>query len=343
MKNISKQFAAWATNFKNSTFLRVKLKLTFFYTVGILVILVIFSLVVYSLFAKNITQNLEYEGPEYKGKVDIEAQILEKAQDRLQAILLTVDGLIVIFVGGISYYLAGKTLKPIESAYAKQKKFIADSAHELRTPLAVMKTGAEAVLSDEASKKEEYKKLVKDFLEELNFLTDMVNDLLFLAREDNLHTLEYTKTDLGALVHKQIGLIVPYAKAHQVRLEKNIKGNFFVKGNRGHLKRLVANLIKNAIDYNCAGGKVLVSLRQEKKEAILKVVDTGIGISQEGIKHIFDRFYKTDQARVGQNSGAGLGLSIVKEIVNTHKGKIKVNSEINKGTEIIISLPLTYS
>jgi signal transduction histidine kinase len=86
--------------------------------------------------------------------------------------------------------------------------------------------GIEAVLSDEASKKEEYKKLVKDFLEELNFLTDMVNDLLFLAREDNLHTLEYTRTDLGALVHKQIGLIVLYAKAHQVRLEKKYKRKF---------------------------------------------------------------------------------------------------------------------
>lgn len=343
MKNISKQSAAWATNFKNSAFLRAKLKLTFFYTVGVLVILVIFSLVVYNLFVQNISENFEYEGPEYEGNTNIEAQILEKVQDRLQAILLTVDGLIIILVGGISYYLAGKTLKPIESAYAKQKKFLADSAHELRTPIAVMKTGAEAVLGDEASKKEEYKKLAEDFLEELNYLTDMVNDLLFLAREDNLHTLEYVKTDLGALVHKQIGLIVPYAKAHQVCLEKNIKGIFFVKGNREHLRRLVANLIKNAIDYNYAGGKVLISLQQEKKEAILKVVDTGIGISQEGIMHVFDRFYKADQARVGKNSGAGLGLSIVKEIVNTHKGKIKVNSEINKGTEIIISLPITYS
>jgi len=343
MKNISKLFAVWATNFKNNAFLRVKLKLTVFYIAGILVILVIFSLGVYSLFAQNITENIEYEGSENEYNTDIEAQIFEKVQDRLQAILLTVDGLIIILVGGISYYLAGKTLKPIESAYVKQKKFLADSAHELRTPIAVMKTGAEAVLGDEASKKEEYKKLAVHFLEELNYLTDMVNDLLFLVREDKLHTLEYVKTDLGALAQQQISLTIPYAKAHQVRLEKNIEGNLFVKGNRGHLRRLMANLIKNAIDYNYAGGKVLISLQQEKKEAIFKVVDTGIGISQEGIIHVFDRFYKADQARVGKNSGAGLGLSIVKEIVNNHKGKIKVNSEINKGTEIIISLPITYS
>jgi len=334
----------WATNFKNNAFLRVKLKLTVFYIVGILVILAIFSLVVYSLFAKNIAENIEYEGPDYEGRVDIEKQIIEKAQDRLQAILLTVDGLIIIIVGGISYYLAGKTLKPVESSYAKQKKFLADSAHELRTPLAVMKTGAEAVLSDKSCKKEEYKKLVKDFLEELNFLSDMVNDLLFLTREDNLHSLEYIKTELRALVHKQIDLMVPYAKARQVTLEKNIiKESIFVKGNAGYLKRLVVNLIKNAIDYNYVKGKVLVSLQHEKKEAILKVVDTGMGISQEDIKHIFDRFYKIDQAGVEQNSGAGLGLSIVKEIVIAHKGKIKVNSEINQGAEIIISLPATHS
>jgi len=172
----------------------------------------------------------------------------------------------------------------------------------------------------------------------------MVNDLLFLTREDNLHSLEYIKTELRALVHKQIDLMVPYAKARQVTLEKNIiKESIFVKGNAGYLKRLVVNLIKNAIDYNYVKGKVLVSLQHEKKEAILKVVDTGMGISQEDIKHIFDRFYKIDQAGVEQNSGAGLGLSIVKEIVIAHKGKIKVNSEINQGAEIIISLPATHS
>ena len=339
-ENISKQFATWATNFKHNPFLKARLKLTFFYTVGVMVILVVFSLAVYGLFTRNITNNLEYEGPRDEESANIEIQLIDKAQDRLQSIILTVNGLIIILVAGLSYYLAGKTLKPIEVAYARQKKFVADSAHELRTPLAVMKIGAETILIAEASK-EDYKKLIKDFLEELNYLSLMVNDLLFLARSDDLKKIEFTKLDLGSLFSKQIKLMQPYAKSKDVTLRDDIQGEFYINGNKDYLKRLLANLIKNAIDYNKPKGEVIISLQKNKQQIEFKIIDTGIGMAKEDLEHIFDRFYKADQSRTKTAGGAGLGLSIVREIVKAHKGNIKVKSEIDKGTVIIISFPLS--
>ena len=337
MVNISKQFAAWVTSFKRNPFLKARLKLTAYYTIGVFSILLVFSVAVYGLFAKNISSDLEYEGDNQEKNVNVELLIVNKAQEQLQTILFTVDGLIIILIIIFSYYLSGKTLKPIEISYKRQKKFVADTAHELRTPLAVMKTGAEATLSNNNGK-EEYKKLTQDFLEEINFLSSMVDDLLFLAHSDDFKKVEFSKFDFSRLVHKQIELMKPYASKKNITLHDNIQGKFQIDGNKTYLRRLLVNLIKNAIDYNKPKGEVIVSLQNKKQQIELKIADTGIGISKNDLGYIFDRFYKADWARVKQSSGAGLGLSIVKEIVNLHHGKIDVQSELGKGTEVIIIL-----
>ena len=335
MKNILKQFVAWVTKCKRKPFLWARLKLTVYYTGGVFIILLVFSLAVFGLFAKNITSNLEYEGSEQEESSNIELQIIDKAQDQLQTILIMIDGLIIILIAGLSYYVAGKTLVPVESSYKRQKKFVADTAHELRTPLAVMKTGAEATLISDNSKKE-YKKLIQDFLGEINFLSSMVDDLLFLVRSDSFKKVKFSKFDLGKLAHKQIEVMKPYANKKNITLYDDIQGEFQINGNKIYLKRLLANLIKNAIDYNKPHGKVNVSLKNKKQQTELKITDMGIGILKDDLEHIFDRFYKTDQARVKQSNGAGLGLSIVKEIVNLHQGKIFITSKQNKGTKILI-------
>ncbi len=339
MANISKPFARLVINFKNNPFLRARLKLTVYYTIGVFIILLVYSLAVYGLFSKNISSNLEYEGSDQEENANVELQIIDKAQDQLQTILFTVDGLVIILIIIFSYYLSGKTLKPIEISYKRQKKFVADTAHELRTPLAVMKTGAEATLSGNGNK-DEYKKLTQDSLEEINILSSMVDDLLFLAHSDDLKKVEFSKFDLGKLAHKQIELMNPYAGKKNVTLRDNIQGEFQIDGNKIYLKRLLVNLIKNAIDYNKPQGEVVVSLQKKKQQIELKIADTGIGISKNDLEHIFDRFYKADQARVRQSSGAGLGLSIIQEIVALHNGKIDIKSELDKGTEIIVNLPL---
>jgi len=335
MKNILKQSAEWATNFRNNPFLQARLKLTVYYTGGVFIVLLIFSLAVFGMFTKSIVSNLEYEGPDYGNEANIEMRIIDKAQDQLETTLITIDGLVVILIAGLGYYLAGKTLKPIEISYRRQKKFVADTTHELRTPLAVMKTGAEAILSGDNGK-EEYKKLTQDSLEEINHLSIMVNDLLFLARSDDLQKVEFSENNFSRLIFKQIELMRAYAEKKNITIKDKISKELYISGNKLYLKRLLTNLIKNAIDYNKPQGEVVISLQKNKNQIELRITDTGIGIKEDDLKHIFDRFYKADQARVKQSSGAGLGLSIVQEIVKLHQGKIDIKSKFDIGTEVIV-------
>ncbi|MHB8142937.1 MAG: sensor histidine kinase [Thermoleophilia bacterium] len=301
----------------------------------------IFSLSVFILFSRNAADNLDYHGPDNGGAdATIEARVIEQAQNRLEVILFIVDGVIILGAAGTSYYVAGKTLRPVEESYAAQKKFVADAAHELRTPLTILRTGAEAVLG-EASSKEEYIKYIRDSLEESEYLTSMVNDLLFLARGAKLSRAEQVRLDFGAIVRKQVEFMRPYAGGKGVRLSgaDSMDEDFFVNGNPDHLRRLLGNLIRNAIDYNREGGKVNIALNSHNKEIILTVADTGLGIEPAKVAKVFDRFYKLDQARARARSGTGLGLAIVKEIVDAHKGKINIKSKPGKGTEIKVFFP----
>ncbi len=284
--------------------------------------------------------NLEYQGGAGENDASMEAQIVERAQSRLEATLLIVDGLILVLTGGLSYYVAGKTLRPVEDAYAAQKKFVADAAHELRTPLTVLRTGAETVLSEGGSKAE-YEKYIRDSLEESEFLTGLVNDLLFLARGRDLGKAEQVKLDFGLIARQQTEFMTPYARMKKVRLSyvNGDNANYFIKGNPDQLKRLLNNLIKNAIDYNRENGEVDISLSSGIKQTVLRVADTGGGIDSTEIPNIYKRFYKSDAARARAGGGSGLGLSIVREIVEAHKGKIDIKSKPEAGTEVFVSFP----
>ena len=330
MSDILKQFAEWVTNSKDKPFLKARLKLTTYYTVGVVIILIIVNLGVYGLFVNDITESIENKSFTYE----------EDILDRLETIIFTVNGFVTFVVIGLCYYLAGKTLKPLEEVFKRQKKFIADAAHELRTPLTVMKTGAETILESNSSK-EDYQKLAKDSLEEINFLSSMVDDLLFLAGNDDVKKVEFEKLDLGKLVLQQTNLMETYAKKKKVTLLKNITDELFIMGNKIYVKRLVVNLLKNAIDYNNPNGKVNVFINKNKQFIEFKIADTGIGIAQKDLPNIFDRFYKVDQARTRQSGGAGLGLSIVKEIVEIHAAQISIESKLNKGTTVTILFPLS--
>ncbi len=325
-----------ATSFRHNPFQRARIKLAAFYTLGVLVLMVIFSVSVYVLFSRNAVDNLEYQGPGRDQGASVETQVVANAQHRLQTILLIMDGLVVFLAAGVSYYVAGKALQPVENAYTAQKKFAADAAHELRTPLTIMKTGAETVLA--GGSREEYEKYIQDSLEESEFLAGVVNDLLFLARSANNKT-NFSSLDLGELVRKQAQFMMPYAKTKNVALTCLPAGRIIVNGNPDHLRRLLNNLIKNAIDYNRENGKVEVSLRESKDRVTMQVADTGVGIGAPDLDRVYDRFYKADPARSGAGGGAGLGLSIAKEIVEAHKGKLDVKSTPSEGTLVTVQLP----
>ena len=201
-----------------------------------------------------------------------------------------------------------------------------------------MKTGIETMAIEKNQILKDYKDLNEDLLEEVDKLINMSNDLLFLARSDSAKPEKsQNKINLSSICSNQIKSIKIYANNKGISLNEDIKKALYIMGNANQINRLVANLLKNAIDYNKKNGEVLLSLKKIKHTIVLTIKDTGIGITLNEQKHIFERFYKVDKARSIYEEGSGLGLSIVKEILDFHKGTIKINSELGKGTEVIVS------
>ncbi|PIR68682.1 hypothetical protein COX93_01265 [Candidatus Nomurabacteria bacterium CG_4_10_14_0_2_um_filter_30_12] len=342
MKNILKQLEEWATLSNLSEFKKATILLTTYYTVGVFIILVIFNILVYSLFTNSIystNENIKEQSSEKNEKKDnkLEENKIHEIQENLAGILITSDIAILIFTLMIAYVLSKHTLKPIEEAYKKQSMFVANAAHELRTPLSVIKAGSEVILRNDRTQ-EEYKKYTKESLEEIERLITLSNDLLFLAQNNKKGVNLNSKLNFSEICKKQINAIEAYALIHKITIKDEVENNLNTLGNKSDLTRLVINLLKNAIDYNKKEGSVTISLKKKNNKIILSVIDTGIGIKKENLINIYDRFYKVDDSRTQNSSSAGLGLAIVKNIVEEHHGSIKANSSYGNGTTFEVIL-----
>lgn len=255
--------------------------------------------------------------------------------------LLTVNLLVMVFSGLGGYFLSGKTLKPIQSMVKKQKRFIADASHELKTPLTALKTSMEVFLRSQKPKLKDSLKVIKSNLNEVNQLTKLSNQLLSLTYyQKNGSQLNKTIFDLKPTVLKVYEKLKPLAlkKSQTVTLpQKSLK----IKADQEAIKKMLTIFIDNAIKYCPKRGKIKIRLKTLKNQAVITISDTGIGIALEEIPRIFDRFYRGDQARQKTStSGFGLGLTLAKQIVNLHKGEIKVKSQPQKGATFLIYLPL---
>jgi len=340
MKNISKQFEGWDTPSEQSNFKKAVILLTIYYTTGVFIVLAIFNLMVYGLFTNSIktgdNERAEKINQQING-IKIKESSAKEMQDNLLNILLTSDAVILIITLLVAYLSSKRTLKPLEEAYKKQSRFVADAAHELRTPLSVMKAGGEVILRSDRSK-DDYTKYIKESLEEVDRLTTLSNDLLFLASNNKKKVKSNTQVNLGGICKKQIEIMRAYADVKNIKIEDNIEDNLILEGEKEDLTRLIINLLKNAVDYNKQGGKIIISLKKKNNKIILSIEDTGIGIKKEDMDQIFERFYKADNSRTQNSSSTGLGLSIVKEIIDEHHGQIEVNSQIDKGTIFTVTL-----
>ena len=342
MKNILKQLEEWATLSNLSEFKKATILLTTYYTVGVFIILVIFNILVYSLFTNSIystNENIKEQSSEENEKKEnkLEENKIHEIQENLAGILITSDIAILIFTLMIAYVLSKRTLIPIEETYKKQSIFVANAAHELRTPLAVIKAGSEVILRNDRTQ-EEYIKYTKESLEEIERLITLSNDLLFLAQSNKKKVNLNSKVNFSEICKKQINAIEAYALIHKITIKDEVENNLNTLGNKNDLTRLVINLLKNAIDYNKKEGSVTISLKKKSNKIILSVIDTGIGIKKENLINIYDRFYKVDDSRTQNSSSAGLGLAIVKEIVLEHHGSINANSSYGNGTTFEVIL-----
>jgi signal transduction histidine kinase len=260
-------------------------------------------------------------------------------------IILLVIG--IVFVGVailISTAMSKKAMIPISRAFTRQREFVADASHELRTPLSVLLSSLDAIDMTIDTKEEEFAgKLLSNMRQEVKRMTSLVSDLLTLARSDSNIIERRTETfDFLPHAEKAIESVQPLADSKLIRLHLEAPDSLIATGDSQRLSQLIYILLDNAIKYTPNNGEVWLLLTREGNELCMKVKDTGIGINNEDQNHIFERFYRVDKSRSRQMGGHGLGLSIAKWIVETHKGTIKISSELGKGTVFTIRIPINH-
>jgi len=230
----------------------------------------------------------------------------------------------------------------LEAAFERQKQFTSDVSHELRTPLAVMRGDIEIALRRTRSA-EEYQQVLASSLEEIIRLSRLVEELLTLARADAGRTqIKCEPISLDKLCAQMVDYILPLAtQRDQILTYEGPDKDVVINGDLNRLKQLLLNLLDNAIKYTEKNGRVTLYLTSTSSDAIIEVRDTGRGIPKEDLPHIFDRFFRRSKSATDRSAtGFGLGLSIVKWIVDAHGGTIKAESEPGKGTTFRLKFPL---
>jgi heavy metal sensor kinase len=252
--------------------------------------------------------------------------VVPKTGDELQRLSETLNGM----------------LERLEAAFKKITQFTADASHELRTPVAVMRTRAELSLR-KARSADEYRDVIAEVLTELEKTSGLIEQLMFLARADSgAETLHFAATNVAEVLREACHQGSALAEAKQIGFQEHISGDsMWIQGDAGSLRRLFLILIDNAVKYTPANGQVEVSLQRNDGYAVAQVRDTGIGIAEADLPSVFERFYRADKARTRESGGVGLGLSIGRWITEVHAGTIEVHSSPGRGSSFQIRLPIT--
>ena len=228
----------------------------------------------------------------------------------------------------------------LEVSFGQLKQFSADAAHELKTPLTIIRGELEISLHEERST-EEYEAIIASALEEITRLSNVVETLLELSRADmGKVKMKKGKADLSRHIMDVCDDVVILSESKNVHVEYNIEPNIEIEYDSGRVHQAFLNVIDNAIKYTPEGGKIFINLKKNDSNAVIEVTDTGEGIPDSELPHIFDRFYRVKKKRSDEIQGTGLGLSIVKWIIEAHNGSIDVTSKRNQGTTFTMKLPL---
>jgi signal transduction histidine kinase len=226
----------------------------------------------------------------------------------------------------------------LERTFDLQGRFVADVAHELRTPLASLRTNLEIVSDDEHATIDDYRLMAATQERALVRLERLVADLLILATGEK--PLSQQEVTLSTLIEEVFSDLRHAADMKGVSFYLSDESEVVVHGDGSLLARTFSNLIENAIHYNRPGGTIAVNIHRKDSWAVITVADTGVGIAQENLPHVFDRFYRVDSSRARHKGGAGLGLSIVATIVQRHGGHVQVESIPNAGSIFTVLLPV---
>ncbi|WP_100486045.1 sensor histidine kinase [Sporolactobacillus pectinivorans] len=239
------------------------------------------------------------------------------------------------------YYLARRALRPIQNAWDKQNRFVADASHELRTPLSILQLKIEGLLKQPRRRIQDTGEDIAVMLDETRRLSKLVGNLLTLARSDaNRLEVSLKPLDLVSVLEKVSEPFSEMAELEEKSFSlKKDSASIMILADEQRIHQLLVILLDNAMKFTPKGGRIIVTCDKENRMARLSVSDSGLGIAEADLPHVFDRFFQADTSRTGQK-GTGLGLSIAEWIANKHSGKIEVSSTLHKGTTFTVHLPL---
>lgn len=247
--------------------------------------------------------------------------------------------LTTVALGGGAWWLAGRSLHPLEDSWHRQRTFIANAGHELKAPLTLLRASAEVLLRRTSPEDLKSRELLGNVLAESDHMTRLVEELLLLSRLDTRQVdLDYQPIDTADLLRelsRQFGLL-----AARQGVEFTTDGEVELTADRMRIRQVLLIVLDNALRHTQPGGSIRLSVHREAHLARFVVTDTGSGIAPEHLPHVFDRFYRAESSRAGATVGTGLGLSIARALIQAHQGRIKLTSELGVGTRVEIDLPV---
>jgi signal transduction histidine kinase len=274
-----------------------------------------------------------------------DSELVLETKRRIINSLIFINGSILVISGGLGYFLAGITLKPIKDMVEDQNRFISDASHELKTPLTSLKTAFEVHLRNNKRTLQEAEELVDESILEVNKLQRLSESLLQLAGYQKYHQSPILEpVDLPTVIADAIKSVKPLAKNKRITIKKTI-ADAQIFANKDSFTDLLVILLDNAIKYSDKNTEITVTANKVDKHYVeIAIRDQGIGISKDELEHIYERFYRSDSARTkNQTSGYGLGLAIAHQIATVHKTSISVTSKKNSGSTFSLKIALAPS
>lgn len=344
-----RQFAVQATGSRADPFRVARWRLTAIYCGILAVIVVVLSATLYGFHSTDVDR-IERRGRDSaieglrkvatpEGRFERSADLEEYLGSLGRSILIA--DLITLGVGGAaSAFLAGRTLRPIRASVESEKQFFANAAHDLRTPLAVMRSEAEVALRAGTLTPDAARRIIRSSLEEIDRMAAMVEQVLDLARGDRAgRAAAHAPLDLAAAARGIVDKAQARAGERGVRLTLEAPSEAHIRGDALAIPRAIGNLLENSFAYTPPGGAVEVSVHRMHGHVLLRVDDTGIGIPEEDLPRITEPFFRGDRARGAHAGGAGLGLTIVKSIMDAHGGVLRAARRPSGGTSVTLRFP----